>query len=84
MCEAGLDRLCDAVVFVETDRAERLRRLVESRDWNDAELTRREKLQKPLDKKKADADYVLINHSGIDDIRSQVKRVFAEVLASFT
>jgi dephospho-CoA kinase len=82
--EAGLDRLCNAVVFVEADRSLRLARVGRSRGWDEAELDRRENLQKPLDKKKACADYVVVNHSGAEHLRSQVERVFNSVLASFS
>lgn len=84
LSEAGLDRLCDAVVFVDADRPQRVSRVAATRGWTEAELVRREKLQKPLDKKRTDADHVVRNHSGIEQLRSQAKRVFAEVLASFT
>ncbi len=47
--EAGLDRECTAVIFVETDRPRRLGRLVDSRGWDEAELTRREESQLSLD-----------------------------------
>lgn len=82
--EAGLDKLCNAVVFVEAERALRLQRLAETRGWTDAELTRRENLQNALDKKRHLADYVVVNHSGIDHLRPQVERVFSSVLASFS
>ena len=82
--EAGLGKLCNAVVFVEVERALRLKRLAETRGWTDAELTRRENLQDALDKKRHLADYVVVNHSDIDHLRPQVERVFSSVLASFS
>ncbi len=82
--EAGLHELCDVVVFVDADRSVRLRRVAADRGWTSAELTRRENLQKPLDIKKENADHVVINHSGIDDLRSQIEPVFSSVLASFS
>ena len=82
--EAGLGELCNAVVFVEVERALRLQRLAETRGWTDAELTRRENLQDALDKKRYLADYVVVNHSDIDHLRPQVERVFSSVLASFS
>lgn len=78
--EAGLDRSCDAVVFVDADREVRLARLCESRGWSSDELQRRENLQDPLDSKRARADYVVSNNSSPDDLRRQVIRVFDLIL----
>jgi dephospho-CoA kinase len=80
--EAGLQDLCDAVIFVDADRAIRLARVQRSRGWSEAEVDRRESQQKPLDYKKALADHVVTNNSDIDALRLQVERVFSSVLAS--
>jgi len=82
--EAGLDELCDAIVFVESARDARLDRVRRSRQWDARELDRREKLQNPLDMKRSRADYIVINHGGIEHLRSEVERVFKSVLSSFT
>ncbi len=82
--ESGLHKLCDAIVFIEADRTLRLRRVAAARGWTNTELLRREKLQNALDRKRETADYVVINHSGIDDLRPQIERVFSLVLASFS
>lgn len=81
--EAELDRLCNTVVFVEADQTTRYDRVARSRGWTIEEFTRRHNLQNPLDIKKANADHVVINQSGIDELRPQVERVFSSVLASF-
>ena len=80
--EAGLDRLCDAVVFVEADRSARLARLAASRGWTDADLSRRENLQSPLDRKRARADYSVANHADVRALRSKVEQVFLSVLGN--
>jgi dephospho-CoA kinase len=80
--ESGLDRFCDTVIFVEADRARRVERVARARGWSEEELTSRENLQNPLDRKKASADHVVTNHSGIDALRLQVERVFSSVLAA--
>ena len=82
--EAGLDKECDAVVFVDAERSVRLARLARSRGWTDAELSRRENLQDPLDCKRANADYVVVNHSDISELRSRVEQVFQSALAAFS
>ena len=81
--EANLDELCDCVVFVDADADVRARRLATTRSWSESERTRREKLLKPLDVKRASADYVVKNNSDLDSLRSEIERVFSTVLTSF-
>lgn len=59
--EAGLDALCDAVVWVECPRGERLRRVRESRGWDEAELTRREAAQWDADLKRSKCPHRIDN-----------------------
>lgn len=81
--EAGVDRECDAVIFVDADEEVRLRRVAESRGWSPAELARREKLQIPLDKKRAMADYVIVNnHPGPDSLTPKLQRILDFVVGS--
>ena len=79
--EAGLGDYCDAVIFVEADWSVRVRRVAASRGWTEDELRRRENLQNLLDTKRANADHVVINHAHLDQLRTEVERVFASVLA---
>jgi len=80
--ETGLDRQCDAVVFVDTPRATRLGRLKRSRGWDEAELARREKSQMPLDRKREISHYVLDNTADAEDARGQVREILSRILAS--
>lgn len=82
--EAGLEGLCDSVIFVDADWQVRVKRVGASRGWDEAELRRREKLQFPLDHKRANADYCVTNHSRIDELRSEVNRVFSSIVAPFS
>ncbi len=82
--EAGLNELCDTVIFVDADWSVRVRRVAESRNWTEEELRRRENLQDPLDMKKAGADHTVINHAGIDLLQSQVEQVLSSVPGFFT
>jgi dephospho-CoA kinase len=82
--EVGLHELCDAIVFVEAHRTVRLERLAASRGWTETQLQKRENLLKSLDIKRAIADYVIVNHSSGADLRPDVERVLASVLASFS
>ncbi|MEL7237410.1 MAG: dephospho-CoA kinase, partial [Planctomycetota bacterium] len=60
LLETELDKLCDHVWFVDTPREDRIQR-VESRGWDEAELDRRENAQWPIEKKRAAADFVILN-----------------------
>ena len=80
--EVGLDRECDVVVFVDCPRTERLARLRAKRDWDEAELDRRENLQKPLDIKAQAADYTVVNNSTIDALRDKVRPLFDRLISS--
>lgn len=83
LVEVGLHKACDAVIFVHTDRGTRIQRLLDNRGWSQEEMEKREKLMDPLDKKMALADYVVENHAGLAELRSQVEGVFSSVLKSF-
>jgi dephospho-CoA kinase len=80
--EAGLERICDAVVFVDAPRARRLERVYRSRGWTEAELDRRENLLDPLDKKQARADYTVVNDSDIDELRPSIERILSTIIES--
>lgn len=81
--EAGVDKICDAVMFVDADLELRVRRVAASKGWAREELTRREKAMEALDIKRAKADYVVTNQSSTEDLRVQVERVFEAVLKAF-
>lgn len=61
--EAGLDGDCDAVVFVEAPRADRVERVRATRGWDEAELTRREAAQWPEDDKRRGSTHRIENRS---------------------
>ena len=79
--ETGLNRECDAVVFVDAPREQRLQRVRQTRGWDDAELTRRENLQLPLDTKREISDYVVKNTADAEDARVQVRELLPRILA---
>jgi dephospho-CoA kinase len=81
LIETGLDQQCDAVVYIETPEELRQARVLKSRGWDAAEHARREKLQHPLDKKRAISDYVISNTAGADQVRDQVRQVLSWILA---
>jgi len=79
--EVGLADACDAVIFVEADESVRRERVARERGWSPEELRRLEETQKPLDFKRASADYRVVNNSDRDALRSQVERVFSQILS---
>jgi dephospho-CoA kinase len=77
--EAGWNDLCTCVVFVEASLAEREARAA-GRGWDAAALASREKMQIPLDKKRAKCDYLLQNSSGVSRLREQVRTLCPRIL----
>ena len=80
--EVGLNRDCDAVIFVESELGNRLRRVAESRGWSEAELLRREKFQWPLDKKRHFSDYVVKNVADPEEFRVKIRETLSQILAN--
>ncbi len=66
--EAGLEKECDAVVFVDTPREVRLRRVSATRGWNEEELSRREAAQMPVDEKRRRCAFVIANGEGVSEV----------------
>lgn len=73
--EAGLDRECDAVIFIEASRSTRLERVRRSRGWDQAEFDRREASQWPLDRKRAACRFIIHN----DDSDGSASRLDEQV-----
>ncbi len=77
--EADLDLVCDAVIFVDTNRESRKLRSEKIRNWPAGEVELREKSQQPLDIKRARADYVCDNNSTLAALRNQVERIYSQI-----
>ena len=80
--EVGLDRICDAVIFVDADWTVRSKRVVVSRGWDLVQLQQREKLLISLDRKRAMADHVVENHADTAALRGETRRVFSSILSA--
>ncbi|MFM7051798.1 MAG: dephospho-CoA kinase [Planctomycetota bacterium] len=72
LLEVGLDRECDAVVFVDAPHELRLARVARTRGWDAAELSRRESAQIPLDEKRRRATLVVQNHGDTAALAAEV------------
>ncbi|MBX9736709.1 MAG: dephospho-CoA kinase [Phycisphaerales bacterium] len=79
LLEAGLDRECDAVVFVDTPRDVRLARVSATRGWDGAELDRREAAQLPLEEKRRRSGYVIENRGDREALVEAARRVLVAV-----
>jgi dephospho-CoA kinase len=79
--ETQLDALCDRVIFVEADRDLRRQRLAARRGWSADELETREKLQRPLEFKRARADDICVNNSDLGALRRQVEAIFSRIVS---
>lgn len=80
LMEAGLHDRCDALVFVDAPRDQRLRRVMEQRGWDELELQRRENLQLPLDRKREISDYQVVNTAGAEDLRGHVRQILSRIV----
>lgn len=77
LLEAGVDKECDLVLFVEAPRQERMRRVVEKRGWSAEEFARREAAQWPLDRKREASHAAIVNGDGVsaEQLRHEAGRV---------
>ena len=73
LLEAGWDRMCDALVFVEVPREVRLSRAL-ARGWSEEEFAAREGAQESLDLKRSRADVIIDNSGPPEETRRQVER----------
>ncbi len=73
LLEAGWDRFCDALVFVEVPRGLRLERAL-ARGWSEEEFDAREGVQETLDLKRSRADVIIDNSGSPEETRRQVEQ----------
>jgi dephospho-CoA kinase len=75
LLEAGWDKLCDKLVFVDAPRAARLVR-ASARGWSEKEFAAREAAQLSLERKRQRADLVIDNSGSPELSRAQVRRAW--------
>jgi dephospho-CoA kinase len=78
MLEAKWAGVCDRIVFVDTPREQRLRRLADQRGWSAEDVERREKAQWSLKDKITHANTILKNAGSPDDLAQQVRELVHE------
>jgi dephospho-CoA kinase len=81
LIESTLDRLCDAIIYVEASETTRLRRLKQQRGWDAADLRRREQWQAPLAEKRARSGYRIRNEGTLAELREQTVRALEQIIA---
>lgn len=80
--EVGLDRECDAVVYVDVPRPIRLARVTATRGWDDVELTRREAAQMPLDEKRRRSRFLIDNTNDQQSLIAAAQAVLDDLMRS--
>ncbi len=71
--EAGWDKLCEVLIFVDTPRTIRLSRAV-GRGWSKEDFEAREGAQKSLDRKRERADVIIDNSGAPEHTRAQIEQ----------
>lgn len=79
LLEAGLDRLCDTIWFVDAPAATRLERAL-ARGWDEQHFAARERAQRDLDAKRERADHVIDNSGTPDETRVQVQELWSQLV----
>ena len=75
MFKAGWDRMCDKIVFVQTDFESRLKRAV-TRGWSEQGFLAREASQTPIEVKLSKATDVIDNNNGLAETNQHVRRLW--------
>jgi dephospho-CoA kinase len=73
LLEAGWNGVCDRIVFVNTPREQRLKRLKDQRGWSEKEVQAREHAQMSLSEKQNRADAVIDNTGPPENVERQVE-----------
>jgi dephospho-CoA kinase len=79
LLEAGWDKLCSHVIFVDTPPDVRYRRVREQRGWEKENWESREKMQISLDIKRRRCDYSIDGSSSVSHLRQQVRKVYPRI-----
>ena len=70
--EAGWDKLCDKILFVDAPRDLRLERAV-SRGWSTEQFAAREAAQLPVEEKRSRSHIVIRNARTLENIREVLR-----------
>ena len=79
LLEAGWDRLCHRLIFVDAPRQLRLARAL-ARGWSEMDFAARECVQESLDFKRKRADAVVDNSGSPEQTQAQIERLWASLI----
>ena len=79
LLEAGWDRWCEKILFVESPRETRLARAL-ARGWSREDFAAREAAQESLERKRARADVIIDNSGPSERTQAQVERFWASLV----
>jgi len=75
LLEAGFDRFCHHIIFVEASESTRLGRAMSRTGWSEADFRTREASQMPIEAKKARSGFVLHNNPSDQSIEQQIRPI---------
>ncbi len=84
LIEAGIDQLCDVVVFIESPAEDRIDRVHRTRGWTADQLQARESAQIGLDTKRSRANHILANDGTLDLLRERAAQLLTDICTSFS
>lgn len=77
--ESNLDRLCDAIIFVDASEARRLERLRAARGWDARQLRQRQRWQRSPAEKRLRSNFVIDNNGPPEQLRPQVVEILKKI-----
>lgn len=82
LIEAGLDKKCDFLIVVKSNLKNQLERANRSLGFSKSQALKRIKLQMPLRKKIALADFVIDNNGSLSDTKKQVVNIWNKLMSA--
>jgi dephospho-CoA kinase len=80
LIESGWNEVCQAVLFVDAPREQRLARAQQNRGWTPEEFARREAAQMPIDQKKGWSTHRISNSGSLSELDREVERFWTAVV----
>lgn len=81
LIESGWNEVCQAVIFVDAPREQRLARAEQNRGWSPEEFARREASQMPIEQKRAWSTHVVRNAGSLAELATEVDRFWSAAVA---
>ncbi|MBL9162658.1 MAG: dephospho-CoA kinase [Planctomycetaceae bacterium] len=81
LIESGWNEVCQAVIFVDAPREQRLARAAKYRGWSPEEFARREAAQMPIDEKRCWSTHVIRNAGTLAELAAEVERFWSAAVA---